>query len=252
MSARLFRGSGERTLAQSSECSTDSSGRVTITVLAAYNEYVHRALATVSLVFCAGLVAGCGGSSIQTIAHAQAKYFGDPNAAITRIETVRLVGALPGHRRWTMIQMKGRHAFRVGCPRSGPAPPGPCAAHYLEVGVDLANHGKVMYWGLTASEVSAIARARRASPRFRIFPDAMGLYLRCAIPRGGTQLPPDRPLTGICSTEVAPNNHVRRVAFIETWGGGIGANTAGWIVTLSRSGRVQSVRVTGQPPQLWR
>jgi hypothetical protein len=50
------------TLAQRGERSPDSSGPMTITALAAYNEHVRRALATVSLVLCAGLVAGCGGS----------------------------------------------------------------------------------------------------------------------------------------------------------------------------------------------
>jgi hypothetical protein len=109
-----------------------------------------------------------------------------------------------------------------------------------------------MYWGMTASEIAAIARARRASPRLGIFPDAVGLSLRCAIPRGGTQLAPGRTLTGICSTEVLPSNHVRRVDFIEMWGGSFGSGTAGWVVTLSRRGRVRSVRVTGQPPQLWK
>jgi hypothetical protein len=105
---------------------------------------------------------------------------------------------------------------------------------------------------MTASEVSAIARARQASPRFRIFPDAMGPNLRCAIPRGGTQLPSHRSLSGSCSTIAVPNNHVRRVEFIESWGGGISFTTAGWVVALSRDGRVKSIRVTGQPPQLWK
>jgi hypothetical protein len=80
----------------------------------------------------------------------------------------------------------------------------------------------------------------------------MGLYLRCAIPRGGTQLPPNRPLTGVCSTEAVPSNHVRQVRFIATWGGGISFTKAAWVVTLSRTGHVQSIRVKGQPPQLWK
>lgn len=205
---------------------------------------MHRPLATASLVICATLAAGCGGSSLRAIALKQAEYFGDPHAAITRIETVQLSGARPGHARWTMIQMKSRHAFRAGCVSVGPGPAA-CQARYLEVGIDLTNHEAGLYWGLTASEVSAIDRARQASPRFRIFPDTTALYLRCAIPRGSL---PGGALTGTCSTVAPPSAHVRKVEFIEKWG----KSTASWVVTLSRSGRVQSIRVTGQPPQLWK
>jgi len=208
-----------------------------------------RALAAASLVVCASLVAGCGGSSLQAIAHKQAKYYGDPHAAITRIETVQIRGARPGHERWAMIQMKSRHAFRVGCISAGPGLAGDCHARYLEVGVDLTNREVGLYWGLTASEVSTIAGARHASPRFRIFPDTAGLYLRCAIPRCG---PSRGTVTGTCSTNARPSDHVRRVEFIETWrnGGSVNLSKAVWVVTLSRDGRVQSIHVTGQPPQL--
>ena len=164
------------------------------------------------------------------------------------------MGARPGHERWWMIRLKGRHAFRVGCPRPGPGLPGPCGAHYLEVGVDLADRKPGLTWGLTASKVAAIAKARRATRWFRIFPDTPGLYLRCAIPRGGAQLPPDRSLTGTCSTVAQPSDQARRVEFVQTWrlGPGSGLDQARWIVTLSRGGRVRSIRVTGQPPQLWK
>jgi len=46
-----------------------------------------------------------------------------------------------------------------------------CHPDYLEVGVGLANHEAGLAWGLTASQVSAIGRARQAGPLFRIFPD---------------------------------------------------------------------------------
>lgn len=222
---------------------------VTVAPPVTYNGQMRRALAAAFLLALAvGVAAAYGGSSIQTLAHQQAKYFGDPQAAITRIETVRIFGARPGHSRWTMIQMKGSHAFRVGCPRPGPGIPGPCGARYLEVGVDLANHKVGLDWGLTASEVSAIARARKASWLFKIFPDTPGLYLHCAISRGGLHL----PAAGTCSTVAEPSNHVRRVEFVETWRnrGHARTNKAGWVVTLSRSGHVQSVHPTGQPPQL--
>lgn len=200
------------------------------------------------------VAAASGGSSLQAIAHREATYFGDPHATITRIERVRIFGARPGHARWAMIRLRSRQAFRVGCPRPEPALPGPCDAHYLEVGVDLTDPGKRMYWGLTASEVSAIARARHASRWLRIFPDTTALYLRCAIPRGGTRLPPDRPLRGTCSTVAEPSDHVRRVEFVQTFriGPSSKLSEADWIVTLRRDGRVRSIHVKGRPPQLWK
>ncbi len=214
-----------------------------------------RRIATVFAFFlCTGAAAACaGGFSLQSIAHREAKYYGDAHAAITRIATVRIAGAGHGHARWAMIRMKG-HAFRVGCPRPGLGVPGPCDAHYLEVGVDLASHKVGLDWGLTASQVSAITRARLATRWFRIFPDTPALYLHCAIPRGGTQLPTSRSLTGTCSTVAEPSSRVRRVAFVETFrlNPSSKLSEAGWVVTLNRHGRIRSIRVTGEPPQLWK
>lgn len=208
---------------------------------------MHRLIGVSALGLCSCLAAGCGGSSLQAIAHKQAKYYGHPHATVTGIETVQ-ISAHPGHRRWAMIRMKSRRAFRVGCISAGPGLAGSCHAQYLEVGVDLSNHEPGLIWGLTASEVSAIARARQASPRFRIFPDTTGLYLRCAIPRGG---PSNGTVAGTCSTVADPSDHVRRVEFIETWrNGASNLSKAVWVVTLSRDGGVRSIRVTGKPPQL--
>ncbi len=217
---------------------------------------MRRIVTVFAFLLCAGAAAAyAGGFSLQSVAHKEAKYYGNAHATITRIETVRIWGARPGHARWAMIRMKSRHAFRVGCPRPGPGAPGPCGAHYLEVGVDLASHKVGLDWGLTASEVSTIARALHASRWFRIFPDTPALYLRCAIPRGGTQSPTSsRSLAGTCSTVAEPSNDVRQVAFVETFrlSPSSKLSKAGWVVTLGRSGRVQSIRVTGQPPQLWK
>jgi hypothetical protein len=205
---------------------------------------MHRVLGVIAVALCVSLATAYGGSSLQAIAHKQATYYGDARAAITRIETVRIRGARPGHARWVMIQMKGRHAFRVGCPRPGPGPAGPCRAHYLEVGIDLANHQPGLTWGLTASQVSAITKARHADRSLRIFPDTTGLYLRCVIPHGGPTGGP--ALIGTCSTVAPPTAHVRYVKFTETWGR---SQSAGWYVTFSRNGRIKSIRVTGRPPQ---
>ena len=193
-------------------------------------------------------------TSAEAVARREAKYHGDAHAAITRVETVRLPDARPGNRRWIMVQLKSRHAFDVGCPSSRPGPAGPCGAHYLEIGVRRDNHQFGLIWGLTASEVSAITRARHASRWLRIFPDTPALNVRCAIPRGGLQLPTSRALTGTCTTVVEPSNHVRRVSFHEYFRltPKSQPSEAGWAVTLNRSGRVQSIRAIGQPPQLWK
>jgi hypothetical protein len=194
---------------------------------------------------CVLLAAGFGGSWLEAVAHQKAKHFGDPHAVITKIETVRLSGARRGHQRWAMVQLKSHHDFRVGCIRPGPGLARSCRARYLEVGVDLSNHVAGLVWGMTQSQVSAVTTARRARRQFRIFPDTAGLYLSCAIPRRGS--PSGRTLKGTCSTVVAPSATVRKVKFVESWGR---SQQAGWVVTLGRSGRVRSIRVTGHPPQL--
>jgi len=192
---------------------------------------------------CALLAAGFGGSWLEAIAHQKAKHFGDPRAVITKIETVRLSGARRGHERWAMVRLKSRHAFRVGCIRPEPGLARSCRARYLEIGVDLSNHVAGLAWGMTQSQVSAVTTARRARPRFRIFPDTAGLYLSCAIPRGGSP----SVLKGTCSTLAAASATVRKVQFLEVWGR---SQQAGWVVTFGRSGRVRSIRATGHPPQL--
>ncbi len=89
------------------------------------------------------------------------------------------------------------------------------------------------------------AKAWKARPAFRIFPDIPDLLVRCKIPRdgGGT-------VAGLCEAKLYGR---REVAFLEHWplskpqGG---RNTAGWVVTLDRGGRVVGVRATGSaPPQ---
>lgn len=89
-------------------------------------------------------------------------------------------------------------------------------------------------------------QARRARATFRIFPDFPGLLVRCKIPRagGGT-------VSGLCEAKLYRS---RGIEFLEHWplsrphGD---RHTAGWVVTLDRSGRaVVSVHRTGStPPQ---
>jgi len=192
-------------------------------------------------------------AAAEAVARREAKLHGDAHAVITRVETVRIPDARRGHQWWVIVQLKSRHAFFVGCPSSRPGPQGSCGAHYLEIGVHLENHEFGLIWGLTASEVSAIARARHALRWLRIFPDTPALHIRCVIPRGSPQLPTTKALTGTCTTIAEPSNHVRRVVFQEDFrlSPNSKPSTARWVVTLRR-GRVRSVRVTGQPPQLWK
>jgi hypothetical protein len=210
---------------------------------------MKRVIGVAALAACAAVAAGYGSPSLRSIAHKEAKYFGDPHAAITRIETVRIGGT-----RWAIIEMKGRRAFRAGCTPVGGIVGARCHPHYLVVGVKLSNHEVGLYWGLTASQVSAIRTARRASRWFRIFPDTTNLPARCAIPRGGTQLPTTGTMTGTCSTVAEPASHVRRVEFAETFRLSPSGkqSEADWVVTLRKDGGVQSIRVKGQPPQLWK
>ena len=138
--------------------------------------------------------------------------------------------------------MEGHHGFRVGCPQLRRGPMAGCGAHYLELGVNLATHEVGLYWGLTASEVHGIARARHANTWLRIFPDTPALLVRCAIPRGGLYRGRNRTLPGTCATVAEPSNHVRRVEFDETFriSPGSKLSEASWTVIFSRAGRIQS------------
>lgn len=219
---------------------------MTTPVARAYNEQMRAVVGVLGVSLCGCLAAGCG-SSLQALAHKQAKYFGDPHATVTRIERVQIENGT----QWTMIQMKGRSPFQTGCTGGPPGGSQSCQARYLVLGVKLNSHNADLYWGLSSSQVAAITRARQARQLFRIFPDFAGLTIRCTIPRGG---PAHSTVRGTCSTDARPPDHVSRVDFVERWPrsrrSGIW-DTARWVVTLSR-GRVKSIRVTGQPPQLWR
>lgn len=104
--------------------------------------------------------------------------------------------------------------------------------------------GSAAFLAHGAAHMAAVAWKARAA--FRIFPDIPDLLVRCKIPRdsGGT-------VAGLCETKLtAP----RQVSFLEHWPLSRPAghrNTAGWVVTLDRSGQaVVGVHHTGStPPQ---
>ena len=89
------------------------------------------------------------------------------------------------------------------------------------------------------------AEARRVRAAFRIFPDFPGLLVRCKIPRagGGT-------VAGLCEAKLYRS---RGIEFLEHWPLSKPTgdrNTAGWNVTVDRSGRARSVeRLGSRPPQ---
>jgi hypothetical protein len=89
------------------------------------------------------------------------------------------------------------------------------------------------------------AEAWKARPAFRIFPDIPDLLVRCKIPRGG-----GGTVVGLCEAKLSAPH---QVAFLEHWPLNKPQGhrqTAGWVVTLDRSGRAVGIRPTGsKPPQ---
>jgi hypothetical protein len=98
---------------------------------------------------------------------------------------------------------------------------------------------------LAHGDAQKVAAAWKARPVFRNFPRVPGLLVRCKIPRGG-----GGTVRGLCESKLYRDTEV---AFLEHWPLSKPAgerNTAGWIVTLDRSGRAVSVHGTGSaPPQ---
>jgi hypothetical protein len=211
---------------------------------------MSRVVLVCALVLCGCLSAGCGGSSLQKVARQDSKEsLGDPHPRITHTETVRIVDG----EKEAVVQMQGHFTIVPHCPFVTAGSKSRChMLHPRNVVLTFslpnpeASHG---YSTISASQISRIARARHARPLFGIFPDFVNEIVRCAIPRGS---PPGGTIAGTCSTEALPYPRVRRAEFTEHWPQSRptgSRNKAGWIVTFSRDGRVESIRVTGQPPQ---
>jgi hypothetical protein len=216
---------------------------------------MHRVVGVLALALCACLAAGCGGLSPRQAARIDAKLlFDDPHPRVLDVEIVRM---LSGSRE-AWITMQGHFKGQVFVsPCSGAHCP---AVRYVALNLLLpprAGHF-AGFMVPTPSMVTAVARAKHASPLFKIFSDLGPEAIRCDIPRGG---PSPGTIVGACDTKTdpTPSNHVRRVEFIENWpifrtnryGGTWGHKySARWIVTFSRDGGVVSIRVEGHPPQL--
>ena len=211
-------------------------------------------LAPAVLVLCASacVAAGCGSSYQQAISRESSQFLGDPYPQVMNVELERNVNG----DREAVIPVQGHFTLRPSCPAFAGSTAPRCRTGHTRYAVlefslpDPKAAGG--FWTVSPSQVAAIAAARRASPLFSLFPDFTEEIVRCSIPRGG---PGGGTISGTCSTNTVPYRRVRRVEFLEHWplGHKSGSrNKAGWDVTLGRDGRVRSIRVVGQPPQLWR
>jgi hypothetical protein len=183
--------------------------------------------------------AGCGGPNARAIALKQASKELHPR--VLRIETVP-PNPVDGVS-YALALVKADSAFGLRClpvPGHGSRI---CHPHYavipvaLNGGDNVTDPGAVSgKFGLTGSQVAAIAKARKANPRFSRFPDIPGWTRACTIPRltGGT-------ISGNCDTEAQPPSHVRYVNFYEYWKVKHGWKQDHWIVTFNRDGSVRSI-----------
>jgi hypothetical protein len=210
-----------------------------------------------SLLLCANLVAGCGGSSVQQAARQEAKeMLGDPHARVLRTETVQIVNGT----REAVVRMQGHFTVEPECPALiGKA--SRCHtihSRYAVLDFSLPNPKDSQgYWIPAPSQLAAITRAENARPMFSIFPDFLNSTIRCDIPRGSSS---SDTIQGTCTTSTDMSGQIIRVTFIERWprasrpDGSWPAyeKSGGWVVTLTRAGRIQSIHVTGHhlPPQL--
>jgi hypothetical protein len=214
---------------------------------------MNRVVGVFAIGLGACLIAGCGGASLRQVAQQDSKeLLGEPHPQVVRTETVRIVDGA----REAVVQMHGHFTIIPNCPAV--AAPAKSRCHtlhprYVVLTFSLPNPKSSQGYSTTsASQIAAIARARRAQPQLAIFPDFTSEVVRCAIPRGS---PPGGAIAGTCVTYALPYRHVKRVEFIEHWPQSQPSgsrNKAGWLVTFSRDGRVRSISVTGQPPQLWK
>lgn len=194
----------------------------------------------------AAMAAGCGGASLQSIARNDSKEFlSEPHPRFLSLETVRIEdGELH-----VVARLEGHFRFDPTCPAQASGSKRNCGTfwtHYADLEFSLTNREFAGYWSSSAAAEKAYTAARRASPRFRIFPDFSNLLIQCTIPGGW-----GGSVAGTCSTEAG----ARRVEFEEHWPLSRPGGTryhATWLLTLAHSGQVLSVHFSGdKPPQLW-
>ena len=222
-----------------------------------------RALAALCvLMLSVSAVAGCGGASLQEIALREAKLHvvGGHHQRVIRVESVRDTGGANLAVAIVQGDFTLPPAGNPSCGLGGTTcrPPRPQHVHYYMVAFSPRHPDSWSAGPTSAAELGAVAQARKARALFSIFPDFASFSVRCAIPRGGSH---PGTIPGLCHTTYQTLNHTRVVEFGEKWplaslspsGYGPHETSARWIVTLGRSGHVQSIQVTGHhPPQLWK
>lgn len=186
------------------------------------------------------LAAGCGGPNVRAIALKQSR--GEVHPRVVRVEKVP-ANPIDGVS-YALALVKADSAFGLRClpvPEHGSRI---CHPHYavipvaLNGGDNVTDPGAVSgKFGVTASQLAAIAKARQANPRFSRFPDIPGWTQPCTIPRlsGGT-------ISASCTTSAQPPGHVRYVNFFEYWKVNQGWDSDHWIVTFNSDGAVRSIR----------
>lgn len=215
-----------------------------------------RAFAAGLLLSVAALAAGCGSAGLQASADQLGSTWGDPHPTIVRSEAVPLATGTEAD----VMQLHGHFRFSPSC-IGGPVSrhghrkcPGVVHLDTLVGAVNAHNHQLIEVGNdNTAAELEAFAQARDARPMFRIFPEFSDPLVQCRIPGYG-----GRTITGTCTTRVADGRRhggAIAVALLEHWplnGSKNRPYSGGWIVTITPSGHVVSIRRTGDlPPQLW-
>jgi hypothetical protein len=199
-----------------------------------------KGVLSAALVVTAALgVAGCGATTATSVALREARDAGGTQTHAVRVERWRISNGDAVD----VVLVRARFCGGGGGV-SMPKVHGRCLPTevYFEVRPGETAGGSAF---LQHGQAQLAVRAWRARPVFRIFPNIPDLLVRCKIPQGagGT-------VAGLCEAKLYGS---RKVAFLEHWpltkphGQ---RKTAGWVVTLDRSGRVVSVSPTGSvPPQ---
>lgn len=197
------------------------------------------AVSAALLAVTAAIAAGCGNMTAASVALSQARESGGTEAQAVRTERWRLSNGDAVDVVLVRARFCGTHNGYTA-----PKVHGRCVPQVIYFATQPGHKGGFASF-LAHGAAHLTAQARKARAVLRIFPDFPGLLVRCKIPRagGGT-------VAGLCESKLYRS---RDIEFLEHWpltkptGH---RNTAGWVVTLDRSGRVNGVHRTGStPPQ---
>lgn len=229
---------------------------------------MSRILAAVLVLLSAGAAAGCGGSRhtaaivteplpnpgqawVRRVSRNAGETFGDAHAKVSRFENVELAAS---GKHADVLELRGHFQSHREC---FPGSKARCSSVYhfrnVQAVVNARTHRMIVFGNDGSdAELAAFARARRASPLFRSFPDLADLVIDCDVPSalvsGGAP--------GTCTTWARQLGATTRVLFIARWPLSKPSGTrrvGGWAVTVSRNGHVLAVhRHRYTPPQSWR